>query len=353
MAYRPQTKRFLAITGSSIPLIQAPMANSNDSALVIAVAQTGALGSLPAATSSLEKLEQEMALLHAYGIASYNLNFFCHTAPANNPEALQRWRNCLQPYYAQFNLGQPEVSSAPARESFNLSMAQLVNRYRPKVVSFHFGLPVPELLSQVKQAGAIVISSATTVAEAIWLESHGADLIVAQGLEAGGHRGHFLSGDLSLQLGLFALLPQIVQAVKIPVIAAGGIASAAEVEAAMQLGAAAVQVGTAFLRASEATTSLVHRQALMQYVDGHGSTALTNVFTGRPARGIVNRLMHEQGPLSANLPDFPLASNAVTPIRLAAESAGSGDFSALWAGQNPSGCLALSAAQIVQRLIPN
>jgi heme-degrading monooxygenase HmoA len=187
------------------------------------------------------------------------------------------------------------------------------------------------------------------VDEARWLVAHGADAVIAQGLEAGGHRGHFLSHDLSQQMGTFALLPQIVAEVDVPVIAAGGIADAAGVAAAMALGAAGVQVGTAYLCSHEATTSELHRAALQSAAARH--TALTNVFTGRPARGIVNRVMRELGPLSPAAPAFPLATAAMALLRSHFEALDSGDFSPLWSGQNTSGCRSLPAAEITRQLI--
>lgn len=205
------------------------------------------------------------------------------------------------------------------------------------------------LLARVKSWGSTVLSSATTVDEALWLEAHGVDIVIAQRLEAGGHRGHFLSHDLSLQMGTFALLPQVAKATKVPVVAAGGIVDAQGVAAALALGAAGVQVGTAYLLAHEATTSSIHRSALQSEAARH--TALTNVFTGRPARGIVNRLMGAVGPLSAQAPEFPLATAAIAPLRAKAESLGSGDFSPLWSGQNASACRAASAADITRALM--
>jgi nitronate monooxygenase len=224
----------------------------------------------------------------------------------------------------------------------------VIRAFEPQVVSFHFGLPSRDLLAGVRAWGAKVISSATTVEEAIWLEARGVDVIVAQGLEAGGHRGMFLSDDLATQMGTFALLPQIVRAVRVPVVAAGGIANAAGVAAAMALGAAGVQVGTAYLLCPEATTSPVHRAALGS--DAARLTAVTNVFSGRPARGIVNRILRELGPLSPAAPAFPLAAAAVAPLRARAESQGSGDFSSLWAGQNTTGCRAVPAADLTREL---
>jgi nitronate monooxygenase len=194
-----------------------------------------------------------------------------------------------------------------------------------------------------------VLASATTVAEARWLEAHGADAVIAQGLEAGGHRGMFLSEDITTQIGTLALVPQVVQAVKLPVIAAGGIADAQGVTAALALGAAAVQIGTTYLLCEEATTSSVHRAALQSNAAHH--TALTRLFSGRPARGIVNRVLRELGPMSEAPPAFPLATSAIAPLRAHWEARGSGDFSPLWAGQNASGCQAVSAAELTRKLV--
>jgi len=216
------------------------------------------------------------------------------------------------------------------------------------VVSFHFGLPSDELLTRVRRWGAKVISSATTVEEARWLETRGVDAIIAQGFEAGGHRGMFLSDDIATQVGTFALIPRIVAEVKVPVIASGGVADAAGVAAVMKLGVAGVQIGTAYLLCPECTTSNVHRAALKS--EAAQTTAITNVFSGRPARGIVNRAMRELGPMSDIAPPFPLASSAMSPLRVEAERRGSGDFSPMWAGQNTSGCREISAAELTRAL---
>jgi nitronate monooxygenase len=224
-----------------------------------------------------------------------------------------------------------------------------MGHFKPAVVSFHFGLPKAEWVQQLKAWGLQIWSSATTVPEAQWLEQRGADAIIAQGLEAGGHRGMFLTEDLSTQVGTLSLLPQMVKAVKLPVIAAGGISSAAAVSAAKALGASAVQVGTAFLTSHEATTSTLHRQALLSEDARH--TALTNLFSGRPARGIVNKFMQDFGPLNSEAPAFPLATAAVAPLRAAAEAKGSADYSPLWSGQNASDCEALPAADITHKLL--
>ncbi|MBM4185846.1 MAG: nitronate monooxygenase [Gemmatimonadetes bacterium] len=334
--------------GISVPIIQAPMAGSQDSRLAAAVSNAGGLGSLPAAMLSLEQLATELETIHAATDRPYNVNFFCHREPDPDPAREVGWRSALAPYYAEFGVDADAAIAAPARVPFDTRRAELLARFRPPVVSFHFGLPDEDALARVKTWNPVVISSATTVEEARWLERRGVDLIVAQGLEAGGHRGIFLSEDLTTQTGTMALVPQIVRAVRVPVVAAGGITDRAQVAAALALGAAGVQVGTAFLRAPEATTTALHRAALAG--DGAGHTALTNLFTGRPARGIVNRLIRELGPLSPLAPAFPLAVGALIPIRAKAEAAGRDDFSPLWAGQAARLCRAAPAADILADL---
>jgi nitronate monooxygenase len=278
----------------------------------------------------------------------FNVNFFCHRPPAPDEAKENAWRGALAPYYRELGIAANAPAPGPARSPFSEAALEVLEEFRPRVVSFHFGLPEPALLDRVRAWGARILSSATTVAEARWLEERGVDAVIAQGLEAGGHRGSFLKDDLTEELGTFALVPQVAAAVRVPVIAAGGIADADGVRAAMDLGASGVQVGTAFLLCPEATTSAVHRAALASAGARH--TALTNVITGRPARGIVNRLMRELGPMSPLAPAFPLASNAVAPLRQAAEARGRGDFSPLWAGQNASGCRALPAADVTRAL---
>ena len=336
------------LLGTQLPLIQAPMAGVQLHSLAAAVSNAGALGSLPCAMLDAAGLRKELLALREHTRKPYNLNFFCHTPPAVDAAREAAWRDALSPYYAEFGIDPATIASGPGRLPFSAEMADLLDEFKPAVVSFHFGLPSTELLARVKACGAKVLSSATTVAEALWLEANGADAIIAQGLEAGGHRGMFLSDELSSQLGTFALLPQIVQAVRLPVIAAGGIADAQGVRAAMALGAAGVQIGTAYLCCDEASTSAIHRAALRSPAAQH--TALTNLFSGRPARGIVNRVMRELGPISPHAPAFPLATAAIAPLRSKVESLGSGDFSPLWAGQNVSGCKSISAAELTREL---
>jgi nitronate monooxygenase len=334
--------------GTELPLIQAPMAGVQGSALATAVCNAGALGSLPCAMLSVEQIRAEVAAIKAATSRPFNLNFFCHAPPTPDAERDRRWRAALQPYYEALGL-EPSGETGPARHPFDAASAELVEALRPAVVSFHFGLPSEELLQRVRATGAKIISSATSIAEARWLENAGVDAIIAQGLEAGGHRGHFLTSDLTLQSGTFALLPQVMRVVRVPVIAAGGIADRAGVAAAFALGASGVQVGTTYLLCHESATSPVHRAALMSEAAEH--TALTNLFSGRAARGIVNRLMRELGPLSALPPEFPLASAALAPLRAHAEARGRGDFSPLWAGQNTSACKRLPAAELTRELM--
>jgi nitronate monooxygenase len=337
-----------ALLGVELPIIQAPMAGVQGSALAVAVANAGGLGSLPCAMLGPDDLRREMEAIRAQTDRPINVNFFCHTPPVPDAGREAAWRAALAPYYEEFGLDRNAVAPGRGRAPFRAEIADVLAEFRPAVVSFHFGLPSPELLARVRSWGAKVLSSATTVDEALWLEAHGVDAIVAQGFEAGGHRGTFLSDDPDTAVGTFALVPQVVRAVKVLVIAAGGIADAAGVRAALALGAAGVQVGTAYLLCPEATTRPVHRAALKSAAARR--TALTNVFSGRPARGIVNRLMRELGPMSALAPAFPLAAAAVAPLRAKAESLGSGDFSPLWAGQNAAGCREVPAAQLTREL---
>ncbi|MBS0407497.1 MAG: nitronate monooxygenase [Proteobacteria bacterium] len=357
------------------PLLQAPMAGAQASAMTLAVSGAGALGALPCAMLAPDALRRELAVMAASG-QPYNVNWFCHTPPVPDAAREAAWRAALKPYFDELGLDTDAVPTGPGRAPFSAEAAELMAECKPPVVSFHYGLPAPALLARVKSWGAFVLSSATTVREALWLEEHGADAIIAQGLEAGGHRGHFLptgrpeaktapsggsarreagerggdcgSDDLSEQMGTFALLPQVVAAVRVPVIAAGGIADAAGVRAARALGAQGVQVGTAYLCADEALTTPAHRAALQSPAARH--TVITNLVTGRPARGIVNRVMRELGPMSRAPSAFPLATAAMAYLRTQAEKQGRLDFTHWWSGQNASGCLSAPAAEITRGL---
>lgn len=336
------------LLGVDLPIIQAPMAGVQGHALAAAVSNAGGLGSLPCALLSLDAMRTELAALAAQTGKPFNVNFFCHAQPAPDAAREAAWRAALAPYYDELGIDSATIPSGPGRAAFDAAAAEVLDAFRPTVVSFHFGLPSAELLARVRGWGSKILASATTMDEACWLEARGVDAIVAQGVEAGGHRGIFLSEDLTTQVGTLALVPQVVRAVRIPVIAAGGIADARGVAAAMALGAHGVQVGTAYMLCPEATTPPIHRAALASAAARH--TALTNLFTGRPARSIVNRIIRELGPIGATTPAFPLATSAILPLRAMAESHGSGDFSPLWCGQNASGCRAVPAAEITREL---
>jgi nitronate monooxygenase len=337
------------LLGTEFPLIQAPMAGVQDSRLAVAVSEAGALGSLPGAVLSAAALRAELANIRRLSDRPFNVNFFCHTAPREDRQRQAQWQLLLAPYFAEFGLAPPRSAAAPARLPFDQAAAEALAEFAPPVVSFHFGLPAPDLLQRVRAWGATVLSSATTVEEARWLEARGVDAIIAQGFEAGGHRGMFLTDDLGTQLATLELVPRICRAVRVPVVAAGGIASAAGVAAAIRLGAAGVQVGSAYLLCPEATTSAVHRRALAS--EAGAATAVTNLFSGRPARGIINRLMRELGPMNSAVPQFPLAASALAPLRAHLEGLGSGDFSPLWAGENTRGLRARTAAEVTGELM--
>lgn len=340
--------RILDLLGIELPIIQAPMAGATGSAMAIAVSNAGGLGSLPCAMLTPEQISQEIATFSQASRGPLNLNFFCHRPPATDGERAIRWKQALKPYYEEVGADFGATTPVSNRAPFDEAGCALVEDCKPAVVSFHFGLPAPELLARVKASGAKVLSSATTVEEARWLEAHGCDAIIAMGYEAGGHRGMFLSDDLTTQIGTLALVPQVADAVKVPVIAAGGIGDARGVVAAFALGASAVQVGTAYLFCPEAKVSTAHRQAL--HSAQASDTALTNLFTGRPARGINTRIMRELGPMSPLAPAFPLAGGALMPLRAISEPQGNSDFSNLWAGQALRLGQALPAAELTRQL---
>jgi nitronate monooxygenase len=341
-------RRILDLFGIELPIVQAPMAGPVFADMVVAVAKAGGLGSLPCATMDAAQIRKELEDVRRRTTRPINVNFFCHEPPAADPAREKAWRNRLRPYYLELGIDPDAPVPTSNRTPFDDELCTLVEEFRPEVVSFHFGLPPSPLLDRVKAAGARILSSATTVDEARWLEDRGCDAIIAQGVEAGGHRGNFLVDGIATQVGTIALVPQIVDTVKVPVIAAGGISDARGIVAALALGASAVQLGTAYLFTPEARVSAPHRAALRS--ETAGETALTNLFTGRPARGIVNRLMREVGPMDAIAPAFPLAGGALAPLKAAGERAGSGDFMSLWSGQSARLCRELPAGELTRRL---
>ena len=334
--------------GIDLPIIQAPMAGSQGSALAVAVSNAGGLGSQPCAMLAPDAIRKELQAIAASTSKPFSVNFFVHRQPAPDSARETAWRQLLAPYFAEYGIEPASISGGPARMPFDDAAADVLQAFKPPVVSFHFGLPSAGLMKRVKSWGSKILSSATTVDEARYLEAHGVDGVIAQGYEAGGHRGSFLSDDPDTQVGTFALVRQVVRAVNIPVIAAGGIADARGVAAAMALGAAGVQVGTAYLFCPEATTNPLHRAALKS--EAARTTALTNLFTGRPARGIVNRLMREIGPMNGAVPEFPLAATAIFALRSKAEPRGVNDFTSMWAGQSAALGREMPAAELTRAL---
>ena len=334
-------RRFIDLVGTEHPIVQAPMAAAGGVELCVAAMQGGALGSLPCALLSPDQVREQVAEVRSRVTAAIDLNFFCHEMPEGADDSA--WVSLLRPYYEEY--GASPGNGAPLRLPFDADMCAAVEELRPEVVSFHFGLPEPALLDRVKAAGAIVLSSATTVEEARWLEERGVDAIIAQGFEAGGHTARFLGSDPAEAVGLFALLPRIVDAVAVPVIAAGGIADGRGIAAAFVLGASAVQLGTAYLHCPETPISRAHRDGLHE-----GHTVFTNLMTGGLARGFRGRLIDELGPVRAEAPPYPLASNALAPIRATAEKQGEFGFGPMWAGQAAPLGEMLPAADLTRKL---
>jgi nitronate monooxygenase len=345
-------RRLIELLGIELPIVQAPMAGSMDWELVAAASEAGALGSLPCAMLNADQIRDQVGKIRSRTGKPINVNFFCHKPPTLSNAREARWRETLAPYYRELGIDPNAPVPSSNRGSFDAAMCDLMEDLAPAVVSFHFGLPDAALVKRVKAMGARVLSSATTAAEARWLEANGVDAIIAQGYEAGGHRGIFLGDDplaqIDKQAGTFALVPQVVDAVKVPVIASGGISDARGIAAAFALGAAGAQIGTAYLWSPESKISAPHRAALKSVADD--GTALTNVMTGRPARGIVNRAIRELGPISEVAPEFPLAGGALAPLRAKAEGQGSGEFSPMWSGQAAALGRALPAGELTMAL---
>lgn len=324
-------RELLNLLGIEVPIVQAPMAGASGSEMAVATSEAGGLGSLPCAMLEADEVRAELGVIRQRTSKPINVNFFCHKSAPPDAGREAAWKDRLAAYYTELGLDVSASSPGASRDPFDEAMCEVVEELRPEVVSFHFGLPGRSLLDRVKASGCVVLSSATTVEEARWLEDRGCDAIIAQGYEAGGHRGMFLTDDVSTQVGTLALVPQVVDVVTVPVIAAGGIADGRGIAAAFALGAAGVQIGTAYLFTPESLISPLHREAL--HSAREDQTALTNVFSGRPARGLVNRIMREVGPMSDVAPAFPTAGGALAPLKAVAESEGVTDFSSLWAGQ--------------------
>ena len=340
-------RRLLDLFGISHPIIQAPMAGASTPEMAAAAANAGCLGSLGCALMNEAGYRTHFEAARAQTNGALNVNFFCHEQPVNDDEKNKAAKKRLQAYYEEFNLGElPDAvaTSAP----FGDEMAKAVLDTAPNIVSFHFGLPDLGLVKQLKSRGIKVLSSATTVEEARFLERNGADAIIAQGWEAGGHHGFFLEKDTAA-IGTFALVPQLVDAVEVPIIAAGGIADGRGIAASLALGAAGAQIGTAFLTTQESSVPVVHQQSLLQS-DG-SDTALTKVFSGRPARGIKNRYMTDLAHIEDDLPDFPIMNTLSGPLRKASAATGSPDMVAQWSGQAVGLNRKTTTKELIDRLV--
>ena len=333
--------RFLALVGTGHPILLAPMAGAGGVDLCVGAMAGGALGALPCGMLSPEAAIAQAAEVRSRASGPLNLNFFCHSEPPATDDG--PWRALLAPYRAEF--GVEAEGGVALRRPFDEAMCEAVEEIRPEVASFHFGLPNEGLLARVKAAGAHVLGNATSVAEAHWLAERGADAVIAQGWEAGGHSGRFLGADPAEAMGLIALLPQVADAVDIPVIAAGGIGDGRGIAAALTLGASAVQLGTAYLHCPESLISTAHRAAL-----AGEPTRFTNLLTGGLARGVAGRLVRELGAVRPEAPPYPLAAAALAPIRAAAEARGESGFGPMWAGQSGPLGRALPAAELTRAL---
>ena len=337
---------FLELLGITHPIIQAPMAGFASPALAAAVSNAGALGSMGCGPLSPALVREQVTTLRAATNRPFNLNFFLYDRPQIDPQETARVRAKLAPYFEEFGLGAVPEPMAPF-PTFDDEQLDLVLESRPRVVSFHFGLPETSAIRRIQEAGCIILSSATTVAEARWLQANGADVIIAQGYEAGGHRGSFSGSPGAGMVGTMALVPQIVDVVRVPVVAAGGIADGRGIAAAFALGASGVQMGTAFLACPEATVPPLYRAQLQAATDE--ITELTRAFTGRPARAMRNRFVTEMAD-TAPL-DFPLQASLTAPLSRLPDDVARAAFMPFWAGQAaPLLLSSLPARQLVEKL---
>jgi nitronate monooxygenase len=325
------------------PILQAPMGWLSTPTLAAAVSNAGGLGGIGMWGFSAEDAERRIAGFRQQSGGSLNVNYPLWPEPEITADVADPMRNRLQAHYDAKGLGPVPEPEGAASEVSPEHLA-MVLRAKPQMVSFHFGLPKQEVVDAIKSAGIFVISSATTAAEARMLEQRGVDAVIAQGTEAGGHRGTFTGVDMSMQPGLFALLPQVADAVRVPVIAAGGIADGRTVAAALVLGASGVQLGTAFLRCEEANVLDAHRAALREATDA--CTIVTDTITGRPARYIRNRLTDDLIASGLKPAAFPAQLSLTAPLG----ATGDRELAALFAGQSAALARDTTAAELVRSL---
>ena len=321
------------------------MAGAQDDVLAIAVAQAGGVGSIACATLTPQEIHASSTRFLNASTGPLNLNFFCHTMPQHDPKREALWLNELKGFYEELSLPlEYPISGMP--RTLDADMVDVTCTINPAIVSFHFGLPAVKFIDQIRRIGAKIIATATTVTEAQYLEANGCDAVIAQGKSAGGHQGVFLPTETPQLLSTSDLVQNIVATVNIPVIAAGGIANAEGIRAIMERGASGVQIGTRFLKSPQSTITPIHRRILEGQTDR--PTAITNVFTGRPARGLVNKLVRKIGPINPNVQAYPMAIPALAPLKAA--TVGSDDFVSLWAGENWKTGQPKPAADIVKEL---
>lgn len=329
------------LLGIERPLLQAPMSGYATPALAAAVSEAGGLGALGSAILPMDEIHAQAAAVREATDRPFLLNFFCHEPPRPSAEVLAAARDALAPLYAEFDLGEPPKPELPAL-TFGSDHLEAVLEIRPAAVSFHFGLPAPAAVERLREAGIKVLSSATTVSEAVRLQELGADAVIAQGAEAGGHRGSFLVDGGVGMVGTLALVPQVADAVNVPVVAAGGIADGRGLAAVLALGAGAANVGTAFLECPESAVPALYRDALKDARDD--STTITRTFSGRPARAVRNRLTELDAPA---LP-FPEQMALTAPLAQAAAERGSPELMPVWAGQAAALSQAVPAGELVR-----
>ncbi len=346
----PRTE-LTGLLGIEHPIIQAPMAGSTTPALAAAVGIAGGLGSIGCAKMSAEELMTTAADIRALTSQAFNFNFFAHSEARDETQISPEVHTRLISAYQEKGLGEPPASaksSTSLYKTFNEEILQALLEIKPEVVSFHFGLPPSEMVDALREAGCVILCSATTVAEAEMLARNGVDAIIAQGWEAGGHRGTFEVSYEDFGIGTMALVPQIVDAVDVPVIAAGGIADGRGIAAAFALGASGVQLGSAFLSCPEASISEAHREALENARDD--DTRLTRAFSGRPARARNNRYMESMVERRNRFPDFPLMYHFSTPLKQSSTRYDD-DYGFLLYGQAASLNRNLPAGELVAKLV--
>lgn len=345
-----ETNELLRLLGVRHPIVQAPMAGTATPILAAAVSNAGALGSIGIGTTDSGNARRMIRATRELTDKPFNVNVFCHAPAVPKPAVERAWLDHLEPLFEEFGARAPE-QIVERHESFlvDRSMHEMLLEERPRVVSFHFGLPAAEMIRELQDAGMTTLACATTVAEARMAEEAGVDAIIAQGVEAGGHRGVF-DPTTDTRMGLLALLSLLTESTKLPIIAAGGIMNGQGIRGVMRLGAAAAQLGTAFILCPESAAEEAHRRALRSERASH--TEITSSVSGRPARGMVNRLFTDVGRSDApQLPDYPIAYDATKALNRAAKQQGNHDFAPQWAGQGAPLARAMPAGELVELLV--